>query len=186
MVRISAGILLGCFLLNGGYTMAQRVEMYTLLQARGMMGIGAPADLSTNGLLPGYGVHLILGRNISHLFYTGVGIGNEVYRGKTPQGHSSRLNLLPVYADFRRQIVPLPAGGHIGLMANAGYAPRIAANFSKGFLCSGGLTYGYPLSRQRSDLLLTAAYGLQQLDTRLANGAVVQQTLSLTVGLFLY
>ena len=184
MFKVFVGVAVGYLLLNGSMAMAQKTEVYTLLQAGALLGIQPSDQLSSKDVLPGYKFHLVLGRNIRHILHAGIGIGNDIYRGTTAQGNSSRLNLLPIYADLRKQVVPVP-GGRIGLMANAGYAPRIAGNFSKGFLLSGGLTYGHHLSYS-SDVLFTAAYGLQQLDTRSVAGAVVQQTLSLTVGLFLY
>jgi hypothetical protein len=184
LFNVFVGVTMGCLLLSGHVATAQKTGPYTLLQAGALLGVQPSDQLSSKGVLPGYKIHLVLGRNIDDILDAGIGIGNDVYRGTTALGNSSRLNLLPVYADLRKQIVPVP-GGRIGLMANAGYAPRIAGNFSKGFLLSGGLTYGHHLSYS-SDLLFTAAYGLQQLDTRSMAGAVIQQTLSLTVGLFLY
>lgn len=165
---------------------AQRRGTYTLLQAGGIFGMATSAEQS---VMHGYQFQFAFGRNFYDRMYLGLGIGNDVYRGRATlaDGRRSarRVNTLPIFADFRLPVAQVSALGRLGVMANAGYAPSIGADFFKGFVAKAGLTYGHMLVGG-SDLLFSTGYGFQQLDSRYSGSSFYQHNLFLTVGLFVH
>ncbi|MFB2118639.1 hypothetical protein [Parapedobacter sp. 2B3] len=167
-------------------THAQRRGTYTLLQAGGIFGVATSADQS---VMHGYQFQFAFGRNFYDRMYLGLGVGNDVYRGSATLGDGSRstrrVNTLPIYADFRVPVAEVSALGAFGVLANAGYAPSIGADFFRGFTARAGITYGHMLIGG-SDLLFSTGYGFQQFDSRFAGNSFYQHSVFLTVGLFVH
>lgn len=165
---------------------AQRRDTYTVLQAGGTFGMATSGDQNA---MHGYQVQFAFGRNFYDRMYLGLGIGNDVYRGRATLSDGSRstrrVNTLPIFADFRVPVAQVSALGRFGLLANAGYAPSIGADYFKGFLAKAGLTYGHMLVGG-SDLLFSAGYGFQQFGSRFLDRSFHQHNIFLTVGLFVH
>ncbi|WP_257670233.1 hypothetical protein [Parapedobacter tibetensis] len=181
--------LLSIFLLLGGFSLqvqAQRSATYTLLQAGGIFGLSSSNDQSP---MHGYQFQFAFGKNFYDNFYLGLGIGNDVYRGKTTIADGTRsirrINTLPIFADFRVPLASLSPLWTFGAMANAGYAPSIGNDYFKGFLAKAGLTYAQLLA-ERSDLLFTVGYGFQQFDSRFSSNMFNQHNVFITIGLFVH
>lgn len=176
-------ILLSCFSLR---THAQRRATYTLLHAGGTFGLSSSSDQSP---MHGYQFQFAFGRNFYDNAYVGLGIGNDVYRGRTTIANGTRsirrVNTLPITVDFRAPLSNVKVLGTFGVMANAGYAPSIGNDYFKGFVAKGGFTYGHLLA-ESSDLLFTVGYGFQQFDSRFAGNAFYQHNIFVTVGLFVH
>lgn len=167
-------------------TQAQRRPTYTLLQAGGNFGLMSSGDQSP---MHGYQFQFAFGRNFYDRAYLGLGIGTDVYRGRTTIADGTRstrrVNTIPIVVDFRAPLAKVGVLGSFGAMANAGYAPSIGNDYFKGFVAKGGLTYGQLLA-ERSDLLFTVGYGFQQFDSRFAGNAFYQHNVFITVGLFVH
>ena len=165
---------------------AQGRNTYTMLQAGGIFGLANSGD---QPVMHGYQFHFSFGRNFYDRMYLGLGIGNDVYRGRAtlPDGSrvNRRVNTLPIYADFRVPVAEVSPLGRVGIMANAGYAPSIGGDFFKGFIAKAGVTYGQLLIGG-SDLTFSAGYGLQQFDSRFSEHSFYQHSIFVTVGLFVY
>ncbi len=176
-------VLLGCFSFQAK---AQRRATYTLLQAGGIFGLSTSDSQSP---MHGYQFQFVFGRNFYDNFYVGLGIGNDVYRGRTTLADGSRstrrVNTLPLTVDFRAPLSSVSALGTFGVMANAGYAPSIGNDYFKGFVAKTGFTYGHLLAEQ-SDLLFTVGYGFQQFDSRFSGNTFNQHNVFITVGLFVH
>ncbi|SFC54191.1 hypothetical protein SAMN05421747_11417 [Parapedobacter composti] len=176
-------VLLGCSSLQA---QAQRRGSYTLLQAGGIYGLATTADHDPRH---GYQFQFMFGRNFYDRLYLGLGIGNEVYRGRTTLANGNRsthrVNTLPIFADFRAPIAQLSPLGRLGTMVNAGYAPSIGSDYFRGFMGKAGLTYGHLLV-DGSSLLISAGYGFQQFGSRFFSDRHVQHNLFVTVGLFVH
>ncbi|MGV3763336.1 hypothetical protein [Parapedobacter sp.] len=165
---------------------AQRRGTYTLLQAGGIFGMATSAE---QPVMHGYQFQFAFGRNFYDRMYLGLGIGNDVYRGRATLANGSRstrrVNTLPIFADFRVPVAPVSVLGRLGLLANAGYAPSIGADFFKGFVGKAGITYGHMLVGG-SDLLFSTGYGFQQFDSRYSGSSFYQHSIFLTIGLFVH
>lgn len=169
------------------YVQAQSRPTYTVLEAGGIFGL---SNSGSQANMHGYQFHFVFGRNFYDKAFLGLGIGNDVYRGRSTQvdGRRSvhRVNTLPLFADFRVPLAPVSALGMLGVKVNAGYAPSIGGDYFKGFLAKAGLTYAHLLAEQ-SDLLFTVGYGLQQFDSRFAGyQSFHQHNVFITVGLFVH
>ena len=176
--------LMTCFYLP---LQAQQRGVYTVLQAGGMFGVSATNDQST---MYGYQFQVVFGRNFYDRMYLGIGLGNDVYRGRSSvqvngSRSSRRINTLPIYADFRVPFAGLSPVGTFGILADAGYAPSIGADFFKGFVGKAGITYSLFLA-EGSDLQFSAGYGIQQFDSRFSGNAYSQHNVFITVGLFVH
>src|SRR3546814_9841470 len=68
-------------------THAQRRGTYTLLQAGGIFGMATSAD---QPVMHGYQFQFAFGRNFYDRMYLGLGIGNDVYRGRGTLADGSR------------------------------------------------------------------------------------------------
>jgi len=166
---------------------AQMRPTYTLLEAGGIVGL---AGSGVRNPMSGYQFHFVFGRNFYDRAYLGLGIGSDVYRGRTTladgRRSTSRVNTLPIFVDLRAPLAELGMLGRLGAMADAGYAPGIGGDYFRGILAKGGLTYGHFLA-DRSDLLFSVGYGFQRFDTRFADyPAFHQHSLFITVGLFVH
>ncbi|SKB58483.1 hypothetical protein SAMN05660226_02208 [Parapedobacter luteus] len=176
------GLLIGfCF-----HAQAQQRGTYTLLQAGGLFGLSTTSDQSP---MHGYQFQFSFGRNFYDDVYVGLGIGTDVYRGRTTLADGTRstrrVNTLPIFADVRLPLAQLSPLGTVGVLANVGYAPSIGSDYFKGFVGKVGVTYGH-LLMEGSDLLFSAGYGFQQFDTRFLGNTFSQHNVFLTVGLFIH
>jgi len=182
-------LLLICFIVAiccSEKIMAQGRRVYTVLEAGGMLGLNQQSALGDNQSLNGYRFHLMIGKNFNDKFYLGFGLGNEVYKAKkSDKPFTSRFNLLPLLADFRIPLDRNFLSGTLSLVANAGYAPRIGNDMFKGALAHGGVNIAYPLSFNGPDLSFTLGYGFQQIVLPYQANNLKQQSISLTVGLFI-
>ncbi|MGK6352341.1 hypothetical protein [Parapedobacter sp. DT-150] len=165
---------------------AQRRGTYTLLHAGGIVGLATTGDQPP---MHGYQFQFAFGRNFYDRMYLGLGIGTDVYRGRTTLADGSRstrgVNTLPIFADFRVPLTRLSPFGTFGVLANAGYAPSIGSNYFRGAVAKAGLTYGHLLA-EGSDLLFSAGYGFQQFDSRFFDHAFSQHNVFITIGLFVH
>lgn len=159
---------------------------YIVVEAGGMLGLNKQSALANDQALNGYKFHLMIGRNFNDRFYFGLGLGNEVYRASASAGpFSSRFGILPFLADFRMPLHHNFLSGNWSVVANAGYAPRIGNDLFRGALAHGGISYGYPLSFNGPDVFLTLGYGWQQLVLPYQSNNLQQQSISLTLGVFI-
>jgi len=165
---------------------AQRRDTYTLLQAGGIFGMATTGDQSA---MHGYQFQFAFGRNFYDRMYLGLGIGNDVYRGRTTladgKRSTRRVNTLPIFVDFRAPFARISPLGTFGAMVDAGYAPSIGADYFKGFLGKAGITYSQLLV-EGSDLQFSAGYGFQQFDSRYSGYKFSQHNIFITVGLFVH
>jgi len=172
-----------CFCLS---VQAQQRGTYTVLQAGGIFGLATTSDQSA---MHGYQFQFAFGRNFYDRMYLGLGIGNDVYRGRSDLADGSRstrrISTLPIFADFRVPFARLSPLGTFGVVADAGYAPSIGADYFKGFMGKAGITYSHLLV-EGSDLQFTAGYGFQQFDSRFSGGVFNQHNVFITVGLFVH
>ena len=176
-------VLLVCAWFSGE---AQRRDTYTVLQAGGIYGLAASGDPSP---MHGYQFQFAFGRNFHDRMYLGLGIGNDVYRGRATLADGSRstrrVNTLPIFADFRVPLAGSSPLARFGALANAGYAPSIGADYFKGFVGRAGITYGHTLVAG-SDLLFSAGYGFQQFGSRFSDSGFHQHSIFVTVGLWVH
>lgn len=168
-------------------------SFYTLIQGGANLGF---ANEGYKGTFSGYSAHFIFGKNYNDRAYLGLGVGNERLKGdyQTNDPYHEKVNevakydrqLFPIFIDGRLPFGEFSSSSKIGLMANAGYAPSIAANYDKGFLFKGGFFYLYE-SPMKVDWTVSAAYGYQELGgNRIDIGKNFQhQQFSISVGVML-
>lgn len=165
---------------------AQRRSTYTVLQAGGMFGLSTTGDQSA---MHGYQFQFAFGRNFYDRMYLGLGIGNDVYRGRSTLADGSRstrrVNTLPIFADFRVPFARISPLGTLGGVVDAGYAPSIGADYFKGFMGKAGITYSQLLV-EGSGLQFSAGYGFQQFDFHSSGSGFTQHNVFITVGLFVH
>ncbi len=168
------------------HAQGQRRGTYTVLQAGGIFGLATTSEQSP---MHGYQFQFAFGRNFYDRMYLGLGISNDVYRGRTTlaDGNRStrRVNTIPIFIDFRVPVAQLSPLGTFGVLANAGYAPSIGNDYFKGVVAKAGITYAQLLVAG-SDLQFSAGYGFQQFDTRFLGNTFHQHNVFLTVGLFVH
>lgn len=157
---------------------------YTVIQAGGLFGL---SSTSTHSPMHGYQVQLSFGRNFQDRVYAGIGLSQDVYRGRSTlaDGRRStrRINTLPIFAEARVPLANIGMLGSIGAGAQAGYAPPMGAEYFGGFTGKAGLAYGHTLA-DRSDLLFSLGYGFQQFDSRFSIAPFSQHNAFISVGLF--
>lgn len=180
-------LLVACMFAAGSMqsAKAQGNHFYTNLQVGGIFGVQAQnADPAS-----GYQFQFMVGRNYFDRTFIGVGLGNNVYRGRAEirPGETARrrLNTLPLFVDFRRHLVPVSPIGHLSLVVNAGYAPSLGGDYYRGWNGRAGLAYSHMLLGG-NDLQFTLSYGLQEFDSRYVQSRFHQHEVHLTVGLFVY
>ena len=184
-------IILSLFLVAGSYVaFAQSSNMYFLIQGGGNLGF---ANEGYKGAFNGYSVHFIAGKNYADRAYLGLGLGNERLQGsyQTNDPHDSDQtkrkydqNLFPIFVDGRLPFGEFTPTSRIGLLANAGYAPRLSAVYDKGFLFKAGFFYLHE-NPGRMNWTVSAAYGYQQLTKNLhaLNKDFQHQHFNISVGL---
>ena len=182
-ITIAIGFfLMGCCLFGH----AQRRDTYTVLQAGGTLGISSTNDQQA---MHGYQFQFAFGRNFYDRLYLGLGIGNDVYRGRTTLADGSRstrrVNTFPIFADARMPLARISQLGTLGASIDAGYAPRIGNDYFKGFVGKAGLTYGQLLA-EGSDLLFSVGYGFQQFNSGYRGSRFSQHNVFITIGLFVH
>lgn len=165
---------------------AQRRGTYTVLQAGGMFGLSTTSDQSP---MHGYQFQFVFGRNFYERMFVGLGLGNDVYRGRSDLANGTRstrrVNTLPIFVDFRVPFARTSPLGAFGGVIDAGYAPSIGADYFKGFMGKAGITYSHLLA-EGSDLQFTVGYGFQQFNSRLSAPVFSQHNVLITVGLFVH
>jgi len=175
-------IMLFCFY---GKTFAQGAKVYTVLEAGGMLGTNSQNNLNGQKL-NGYKFHLIVGKNFNDRAFVGFGLGNEVYKANKSDGpFKSRFSLLPFLADVRIPLNVHFLSGRLGVVGNAGYAPRVGNDLFKGVLLHGGVNLIYPIGYNGPDVAFTLGYGYQQIVLPYEINNLQQQSISLTIGLFI-
>lgn len=182
--------IISLFLLSMVYGAHAQSSYYTLFQVGGQFGVNNPGY---NGTFNGYSVHFIFGRNFDERGYLGLGLGNETFRGSyqsTAQSSADQSRydydtyMLPIFVDGRLPLGYMGASGRFGLLANAGYAPRISAIYDRGFLFKGGVFYLYE-SLRRTDYTISASYGYQGLSKNFHGENFQHQHIAISVGLMI-
>ena len=161
-------IIFSLFFMAGSYMAFAQSDMYFIVQGGGNLGF---ANEGYKGAFNGYSAHFIVGKNYSDRAYLGLGLGNErlagTYQTNDPHNADQRSfkydqNLFPIFVDGRLPFGEFGSASRIGLLTNIGYAPRLSAQYDKGFLFKGGFFYLYGRP-SRADWTISAAYGYQQL-----------------------
>jgi len=161
---------------------------YSVVQAGANVGFANPGY---KGAFAGFAAHFIFGKNFDDRAYLGFGLGNEALRGNyrtadpnEPEQQQLRYDysLFPLFLDGRLPFALAGQNGRIGLVANGGYAPAIAAQYDRGFLFKGGLFY-LNESPNSLNFTLSAAYGYQQLTRNYFGKDFRHQHFALSVGL---
>lgn len=163
---------------------------YTIFQVGGQFGV---ANSGYNGTFNGYSAHFIFGRNFDDRGYVGLGFGNETFRGSYQANDPSLADqnrydydtyMLPIFIDGRLPLGYVGASGRIGILGNAGYAPRISAIYDRGFLFKGGLFYIYETMR-KTDFTISASYGYQGLSKNVYTRDFNHQHVAISLGLMI-
>ena len=174
-------------------TVLQAQSYYTIIQGGANIGF---ANEGYKGAFNGYSAHFIFGKNYNDKAYLGLGLGNERLKGsyssndphdeKYGEERAYDQNLFPIFLDGRLPIGEFNKQSKLGLIANAGYAPRLSAQYDNGVLFKGGFFYLYETAG-KMDWNISAAYGYQQLRKNvLHTGKDFQhQQFNLTVGIML-
>lgn len=145
---------------------------YTIFQGGGTLGF---ANEGYKGAFNGYALNIIMGKNFNEKGYLGIGVGNERLKGSYQTNDPHEVdqarynydqNLFPLFVDGRLPIGIVGHSSRIGMLANAGYAPRLSAMYDKGFLFKAGFFYLHESPRM-TDIIVSANYGYQQLTKNL-------------------
>ncbi|MFD2742568.1 MULTISPECIES: hypothetical protein [Sphingobacterium] len=169
-----------------------QTSYYSQFQLGGQFGIRNPGY---DGQFNGYAAHFIFGLNLNDRAFVGIGVGNETFRGsyqrtdpsdRKPIRRDYDTYLMPLFADVRVPVHYLSNESWIGILGNAGYAPRIGPVYDRGFLLRGGLLYVYETSG-RADYTVSASYGYQELNRQASDlqRKFQHQHLSISIGLML-
>ncbi len=185
-MKYGYALILAFLLMGTARAQAQGRGTYTVLQAGGLFGLAATGEQRP---IHGYQFQFAFGRNFYDRVYLGLGLSNDVYRGRSTLADGTRstrrINTLPLVVDFRAPLAKVSPLGKLGTVVNAGYAPSIGADYFKGFVAKAGLTYGHLLI-DGSDLLFSVGYGFQQFHPRFMGNRFDQHNVFLTVGLFVH
>lgn len=166
-------------------------SFYTVLQGGANLGF---ANEGYKGSFSGYTASFVFGKNYQDRAYLGLGVGNERLSGEyqTNDPHHDKLGqiakydrqLFPVFLDGRLPIGEISMNSKIGILANVGYAPSIAANYDKGLLFKAGFFY-LNEGMGRLNWIVSAAYGYQELSgNRIDIGKNFQhQQFNITIGI---
>lgn len=160
---------------------------YSVIQAGANAGF---ANSGYAGTFSGFAAHFIFGKNYDDRAYLGLGIGNEIFKGDyRPTGNDMAdtktmkydYSLLPIFIDGRLPIANFGYRSNIGALANAGYAPALCARYDRGFLFKAGFYYLLETSGS-ANIMLSTAYGYQQLNKNFYQKNFQHQHLAIAVG----
>lgn len=163
---------------------AQSRRTYTVIQAGGLIGL---STTSAHAPMHGYQIQFSFGRNFHDRVYAGLGLSQDIYRGRSVMADGSRstrrINTLPIFGEVRAPLTNIGMLGSLGAVANLGYAPPMGAEYFGGFMGKAGLSYGHMLI-DRSDLLFSVGYAFQQFDSRFSMAPFSQHNAFISIGLF--
>lgn len=181
-------ILLALALVCGSVAVKAQSSFYTIIQGGGNLGF---ANEGYKGAFNGYSAHFIFGKNYNDRAYLGLGLGNErlkgTYQTNDPHQEDQRefsydQNLFPIFVDGRLPFGEVNENSKIGLLANAGYAPKLSAQYDKGFLFKAGFFYLHE-NPGKTNWTVSAAYGYQQLTKNIFMKDFQHQHFNISVGL---
>ncbi len=184
-------ILICCLFAMSSTLYAQ--SYYTIIQGGANLGF---ANEGYKGSFNGYLAHFIFGKNYNDKAYLGLGLGNERFKGtytsnnphdeKFGEERTYDQNLFPIFIDARLPMGEINEQSKIGILANAGYAPRLSAQYDNGILFKAGVFYLHERAGNRN-WNISAAYGYQQLKKNILHAGkdFQHQQFNLTVGLML-
>jgi hypothetical protein len=181
-------LLLAVTFLSACFTLKAQTSNYLIIQGGGNLGF---ANEGYEGAFNGYSAHFIFGKNFNDRAYLGLGVGNERFKGKykTNDPHNENQaqyaydqNVFPIFVDGRLPFGEFNERSKIGLLANAGYAPKLSAQYDKGFLFKAGFFYLHE-NPGRTNWTVSAAYGYQQLTKNILMKDFQHQHFNISVGL---
>ena len=181
-------ILLALAFAGYSFVLKAQSSMYTIIQGGANLGF---ANEGYKGAFNGYSAHFIFGKNYNDRAYLGLGIGNERFKGKykTNDPHQENQdqyaydqNLFPIFVDGRLPFGEFNERSKIGILANAGYAPKLSAQYDKGFLFKAGFFYLHE-TPGKTNWTVSAAYGYQQLTKNIFMKDFQHQHFNISVGL---
>lgn len=181
-------ILLALAFVGSSFVLKAQSSMYTIIQGGANLGF---ANEGYKGAFNGYSAHFIFGKNYNDRAYLGLGIGNERLKGKykTNDPHQENQdqytydqNLFPIFVDGRLPFGEFNEQSKIGIFANAGYAPKLSAQYDKGFLFKAGFFYLHE-TPGKTNWTVSAAYGYQQLTKNIFMKDFQHQHFNISVGL---
>ncbi|MGN0002806.1 MAG: hypothetical protein ACI35V_05165 [Sphingobacterium composti] len=179
-------------LISGTMLANAQSSYYTIIQGGGNLGF---ANEGYKGAFNGYSAHFIFGKNYNDRAYLGLGLGNERFKGtyETNDPHhddfgdkkySYDQNLFPIFIDGRLPFGEFNASSKIGILANAGYAPKLSAQYDKGVLFKAGFFYLHERPAKTS-WTVSAVYGYQQLTKNIYLKDFQHQHFNISVGLMI-
>lgn len=185
-------VLLALVLVSGSVAVKAQSSFYTIIQGGANIGF---ANEGYKGAFSGYSAHFIFGKNFNDRAYLGLGLGNERFKGKyermqvgqfdaTIETHSYDQNLFPIFVDGRLPIGEFNESSKIGILANGGYAPKLSAQYDRGFLFKAGFFYLHD-NPGKTNWTVSAAYGYQQLTKNIYMKDFQHQHFNISVGLML-
>ena len=170
------------------FSLKAQTSYYTIIQGGGNLGF---ANEGYKGAFNGYSVHFIFGKNYDDRAYLGLGLGNERFKGKyktndphnaNQEEYSYDQNVFPIFVDGRLPFGEFNEISKIGILANAGYAPKLSAQYDKGFLFKAGFFYLHD-SPGKTNWTVSAAYGYQQLTKNILMKDFQHQHFNVSIGL---
>lgn len=181
-------ILLALAFVSSSFALKAQSSYYTIIQGGGNLGF---ANEGYKGAFSGYSAHFIFGKNYNERAYLGLGLGNERLKGNynTNDPHNPNQgeykydqNLFPIFVDGRLPFGEFNESSKIGILANAGYAPKLSAQYDKGFLFKAGFFYLHE-NPGKTNWTVSAAYGYQQLTKNIFMKDFQHQHFNVSVGL---
>ena len=176
--------------LNIFFVLKAQTTYYTVFQIGGNLWVANPGY---KGAFNGYSAHFIFGKNFEDRAYLGLGLGNERFVGKYEnkdaqaefdKAFSYDQNTFPIFIDARLPLVDGRSFSKIGVLTNLGYAPKLSAQYDKGFLFKGGLFY-LNETPGKMNWTVSAMYGYQQLTKNIFIKNFQHQQVNISVGLMI-
>lgn len=165
-----------------------QTSYYSIIQGGGTLGVNNPGY---EGAFSGYSLHFIFGGNFADRAFLGIGIGTEALKGDYRSAmeidnkkHQYDRYLFPIFADLRVPVKDIAEYSRLGLLANVGYAPKIGPVYDRGAIAKAGIFYLYD-SYKRTNFIVSASYGWQQLRGNFYGSNFNHQQLNLSIGLML-
>lgn len=183
-------ILLALALVSSSFALKAQSSNYMIIQGGGNLGF---ANEGYKGAFNGYSAHFIFGKNFNDRAYLGLGLGNERFKGTYEHMEIAEFDavihtynydqhLFPVFVDGRLPFGEFNESSKIGILANAGYAPKLSAQYDKGFLFKAGFFYLHD-TPYKTKWTVSAAYGYQQLTKNIFMKDFQHQHFNISVGL---